>query len=391
MTRLTICIPTRNRQRYAMDAVRHMLASKRDDFEILIGDNSDDAAPLAGFVAEINDSRLRLLAPEEKPLAMQDNWERMPQHARGEWISIIGDDDYLDPDLCEVLRLTTQRVPNADALTWGRSYFVWPEARSHREITRIPTGSHLMHMEKKDLMRKMFFWEDAKDRPACPFGIYHGALKKDLLERIRSAFSNRYFEHPNADYDSICKTVMMADMCIYWERPLSVFGACAASNTAGLRDTAVGLERIRTVRAENESQLEAADFPFPIELGITSSVAHAVEWFKQRYGIELNGWEEGFIKACAGDCESQTDRALFEEKKAGYAAAIRQWRGAQALKLFNPTFKHRPDVPKFMGHAEAHLNFDMGIGNAQTAAEFYNLLNGMLFPVRLLESRLNDA
>jgi hypothetical protein len=368
-----------------------MLASKRDDFEILIGDNSDDAAPLAGFVAEMNDSRLRLLAPEEKPLAMQDNWERMPQHARGEWISIIGDDDYLDPDLCEVLRLTTQRVPNADALTWGRSYFVWPEARSHREITRIPTGSHLMHMEKKDLMRKMFFWEDAKDRPACPFGIYHGALKKDLLERIRSAFSNRYFEHPNADYDSICKTVMMADMCIYWERPLSVFGACAASNTAGLRDTAVGLERIRTVRAENESQLEAADFPFPIELGITSSVAHAVEWFKQRYGIELNGWEEGFINACAGDCESQTDRARFEEKKAGYAAAIRQWRGAQALKLFNPTFKHRPDVPKFMGHAEAHLNFDMGIGNAQTAAEFYNLLNGMLFPVRLLESRLNDA
>ncbi|WP_340160871.1 glycosyltransferase family 2 protein [uncultured Hoeflea sp.] len=391
MTRLTICIPTRNRQRYAMDAARHMLASKRDDFEVLIADNSDDPAPLAGFVAEQNDDRLRLLPPEDKPLAMQDNWNRMPDQARGEWISIIGDDDYLDPDLCEVLRLTTQRVPNADAVTWGRSYFVWPEARSHREITRIPTGSHLRHMEKKDLMRKMFFWEDAKDRPACPFGIYHGALKKELLDKIRDTFSNRYFEHPNADYDSICKTVMMAEMCIYWERPLSVFGACSASNTAGLRDTAVGLERIRTVREENNGLLEAADFPFPVELGITSSVAHAMEWFKQRYGIELSGWEEGFIKACAGDCESQNDRARFEEKKAGYAAAIKQWRGAQALKLFNPTFKYRPDVPKFMGHAEDHLNFDMGLGNAQTAAEFYHLLNGMLFPVDLLESRLNDA
>ena len=87
----------------------------------------------------------------------------------------------------------------------------------------------------------------------------------------------------------------------------------------------------------------------------------------------------------------QNDRARFEEKKAGYAAAIKQWRGAQALKLFNPTFKYRPDVPKFMGHAEDHLNFDMGLGNAQTAAEFYHLLNGMLFPVDLLESRLNDA
>ena len=391
MTRLTICIPTRNRQIYAMDAVRHMLASKRDDFEILIGDNSDDATALASFVAELNDSRVRLLPPEKKPLAMKDNWERMPQHARGEWISIIGDDDYLDPELCEALRVTSMRVPKADAFTWGRSYFVWPEARTHREITRIPTGSHLIHMEKKELMRKMFFWEDAKDRPACPFGIYHGALKKDLLDRIRDAFSNRYFEHPNADYDSICKTVMMADMCIYWERPLSVFGACKASNSAGLRDDAVGRERIKTVREENQGELEAADFPFPIELGITASVGHTMESFKQRYGIELNGWEEGFIKACAGDCESQGDRARFEEKKAGYAAAIKEWRGAKALQMFNPVYRHRPDVPKFMGHAEGHLSFDMAIGNAQTAAEYYKLIDGMMFPVRLLESRLNDT
>ena len=390
MTRLTICIPTRNRQSYAMDAARHMLASERDDFEILIGDNSDDAAPLADFVKEMSDERLRLLSPEDKPLAMKDNWERMPQHARGEWISFIGDDDYLDPDLCEALRVTSKKVPQADAFTWGRSYFVWPEARAEREITRIPTGSHLVHMDKKELMRKMFFWEDAKDRPACPFGVYHGALKKELLNRIRDAFSNRYFEHPNADYDSICKTVMMADMCIYWERPLSVFGACKASNTAGLRDDEVGLERIRTVREENAGVLEADNFPFPVELGITASVGHTIEWFKQRYGIELSGWEDAFIKACAGDCETQTDRKRFDSKKAAYTAAIRDWRGAKVAKQFNPTYKHRPDVPKFMGHAEGHLSFDMAIGNARSAAEFYRLINAMLFPVRLLENRLSE-
>ena len=99
MTRLTICIPTRNRQIYAMDAVRHMLASSRQDFEILLGDNSDDASVLADFAAELKDSRLRLLSPESKPLSMRSNWERMPEQARGEWVSFIGDDDYLDPEL----------------------------------------------------------------------------------------------------------------------------------------------------------------------------------------------------------------------------------------------------------------------------------------------------
>ncbi|MCY0093622.1 glycosyltransferase family 2 protein [Hoeflea ulvae] len=391
MTRLTICIPTRNRQSYAIDAVRHMLASTRDDFEILVGDNSDDAAPLADFAAEMNDSRLRLLSPEPKPLSMKDNWERMPQHARGEWVSFIGDDDYLDPELCEALRVTSDRVPNVDAFTWGRSYFVWPDARSSREITKIPTGSHLAHMEKKDLMRRMFFWEGAKDRPACPFGVYHGALKKDLMDRIRDAFSNCYFEHPNVDYDSNCKTVMMADVCIYWERPLSVFGSCKASNSAGLRDAATGRERVRTFREENDGELEAGDFPFPYELGLTASAAQTIEWLKQRYGIELNGWEEGFISACAGDCESETDRARFNARKAAYAAAIQAWGGAKAVKLFNPVYRHRADIPKFMGHAEGYLNFDMAIGDAQTAAEFYQLIDGMMFPVSLLESRLSES
>ncbi|MDP2732598.1 MAG: glycosyltransferase family 2 protein [Hoeflea sp.] len=391
MTRLTICIPTRNRQAYAIDAVRHMLASTRDDFEILIGDNSDDAAPLAEFVAEIGDKRVRLLPPEDKPLSLRSNWERMPQHARGEWVSFIGDDDYLDPDLCEALRVASARVPSVDAFSWGQSYFIWPEARPDREITKIPTGSHLIHMEKKDLMRKMFFWEAARDRPACPFGVYHGALKKDLMDRIRDAFSNRYFEHPNADYDSICKTVMMADACIYWERPLSVMGSCKASNSAGLRNETIGAARLKTFREENDGEIEAANFPFPIELGITAAVAHTIEWFKQRYGIELNGWEEGFIKACAGDCESQSDRARFDEKKAAYATAIKEWGGTAALKQFNPVYRYRADVPKFMGHAQGHLNFDMAIGNARTAAEFYKIINGMLFPVRLLEGRLSEA
>ncbi|WP_322989091.1 glycosyltransferase family A protein, partial [Hoeflea sp.] len=361
MTRLTICIPTRNRQRYAIDAVHHMLASNRQDFEILVADNSDDAAPLKDFVREADDDRLRLLPPEDHVLSMRANWERMPIHARGEWLSYMGDDDYIDPELCEALRVASLSMPKVDAFTWGRTHYVWPDARSGAEISRVPTGSHLAHLGKKDLMRRLFFWEGAKDRPACSFGVYHGALKKELMDRIRNAFSNQYFEHPNVDYESICKTVMMADCCILWERPLSVLGACKASNSMGFRDRDTGKHRLETFIKENDSQMEAANFPFPVVLGIASSVAHTIEWFKQRYGIELSGWEDNFIAACIKDCEFQSDRAWFDEKKAGYASAIKEWRGAKALKQFNPVYRYRADVPKFLGHAEGNLHLDMAI------------------------------
>jgi hypothetical protein len=118
-------------------------------------------------------------------------------------------------------------------------------------------------------------------------------------------------------------------------------------------------------------------------------VAHTVEWFKQRYGIELNGWEEGFINACAGNCEAEGDRARFDEKKKAYAAAIEQWGGAKALKLFNPVYKLPGGRAEIHGPRRKPSQFRHG--DRQRPDRLRNSTrssNGMMFPVRLLESRL---
>lgn len=388
MTLLSICIPTRNRQIYAMSAVREMVKSGRQDFEIVLADNSDDATPLAEFIAELADPRVKLLAPEASVLSMRANWERMVPHTTGEWLSYIGDDDYVDPELCEVIKLTKRRVPSVDAISWGRLYFIWPEARQRREITKVPTGSHLIGVGKEEMMRKLFFWEDATDRPQCPFGVYHGTVRRSLMDEIRDAFGGVYFGHPIVDYDNICRTLLLAKGLVHFERPLSVFGACAASNTIGLRDPDAAATLTKVFRAEMDGVIEARDFPFPIELGITAQIGHVIECFKQNQGIEITAWEDNFIQACARCCEGQPSKALFEDRRSGYSKAITEWRGEAALKLFKPVYKARQDLPPFIGVNDKTLSFDMAIGNAQSAAEFYGILDTMLFPIHLLESRI---
>jgi hypothetical protein len=385
---LSICIPTRNRQIYAMSAVREMVRSERQDFEIILADNSDDAAPLAEFFAELNDPRVKLLEPEAEVLSMRANWERMVPHTTGEWVSYIGDDDYLDPELCEVISVTTRRVPTVDAISWGRLYFIWPEARQHREVTKVPTGNHLIGVDKQEMMRKLFFWEEATDRPQCPFGVYHGTVRRSLMDEIRDSLGGVYFGHPIVDYDNICRTVLLAKGLVHFERPMSVFGACKASNTFGMRDEKIGAERMKTFKAEMDGVIEARDFPFPLELGITAQVAHVIESFKQKQGIEITAWEDNFVRACAYACEAQPNRELFNQKKNGYAEAIREWRGEAALKAFKPVYKTRQDLPPYIGLNDKKLSFDMSIGNAQSAAEFYAVLDAMMFPIALLEGRL---
>ena len=169
---------------------------------------------------------------------------------------------------------------------------------------------------------------------------------------------------------------------------MSVFGACKASNTFDMRDEKIGAERMRTFRAEMDGVIEARDFPFPLELGITAQVAHVIESFKQQQGIEIAAWEDNFVRACAYSCEAQPNRELFDQKKNGYAEAIREWRGEAALKGFKPVYKTRQGLPPYIGVNDKKLSFDMSIGNAQSAAKFYTVLEAMMFPIALLEGRL---
>ena len=80
--------------------------SEGQDFEVVVADNSDDPAPLADYLTnQLADPRFRLLPPEASVLPMVSNWERALEHARGRWISVIGDDDYIDPRLVAIIRV----------------------------------------------------------------------------------------------------------------------------------------------------------------------------------------------------------------------------------------------------------------------------------------------
>jgi hypothetical protein len=381
MTLLSICIPVFGRspgsQAAVIDAVRQMLGNARDDFQIVIGDFSGDTEPLPRFATEQSDPRLTVISPGSEGGAAACatnkaaccNW--MIPHASGAWICMIDETDYADPDICTVLEATLKRVPQADALSWSRAGYVWPAARGGREIARIGTGSSLNLPQQKDLMQKLFYWADAGARPDCFFGAWHGAVKRELLERIRAAFSDVYFEQEAPETDSLCKTVLMAQCMVFWERPLSV--QAFAGSTA-------------KPPAEDGDRLEG--FPFGAEMGSAAAVAVSMERFKQRYGIELDGWEAGFIQACARDCETATSGEEFHARKAAYAQAITQWRGKKGLAGFKPEFRRNPKLPRFQGLKDQHLHFDMDMDRTGSAAEFYRLINAMLFPVHLLDDKL---
>jgi hypothetical protein len=82
-----VVVPTRNRARLAMNAVRSVLDQPVDDLRVLVSDNStsaSDLTELASFCNTLGDSRLRYVRPPQ-PLAMPAHWEWVIEQALADY------------------------------------------------------------------------------------------------------------------------------------------------------------------------------------------------------------------------------------------------------------------------------------------------------------------
>lgn len=147
--RFTIAIPTFNRAEWLARCVRSALAQTHGSFEVLVSDNaSDDATPQV--LAELADPRL-ITIRQPRNIGPIPNWNACVEHARGEFIVMLNDDDYLAPDFlrsCEGLvtnHATPVRVLVAlgDVVNPGTGWMS-PARRSQKLQTGIHRGTDVL-------------------------------------------------------------------------------------------------------------------------------------------------------------------------------------------------------------------------------------------------------
>jgi hypothetical protein len=388
MVHLTICLPTRNRQAYCIKTIEALAKAESEDFEVIVADNSDDPAVLAGYFAQdLQDARFRLIAPEGTVLPMVDNWERAAAQAQGRWISVIGDDDYLDPRLTGLIRRYEISHRGVDAISWECMSYQWPDNRPVPTLASIPLGDATRVHSRETLADQLFRWSERKRRPAVGVGIYHGAIKRPLLERIKNAYGGRYFEHPNADWESTCKVVAQARMIVHSERPFSVLGACAASNSAASLSARVLKTRMKTFTAETSGKiaLEQPFFPFSLTgdgASLCLSIATTTAWFCHTYGIDQGNFGVNFAHAAMDECRYSASEEDYDAKVACFTRGFAKWDGGKWAPLFKPApFTAPKTINQVTGLIDDRLSVREADIGAATPAEFYRFGEHAILPV----------
>lgn len=145
--RWTIAIPTFNGARYISEAVRSVLAQTDGDFELIVCDDGSKDDTLK-IVQDTCGGQARIVGNATgQPLGLAGNWNRCVAEASGDWVTILHQDDLLEPgflarhraiaslhqDVGLILGPVTMIDPTGQAIdsedvdfTWPDRFVVWP-------------------------------------------------------------------------------------------------------------------------------------------------------------------------------------------------------------------------------------------------------------------------
>jgi glycosyltransferase involved in cell wall biosynthesis len=387
---VSICVPSRNRQFYFQETIKALVSSPRTDVEFVFCDNSDDAAVMNDFIGPyLSDRRVVYVPAGDTVRPMVDNWEVAVAASTGRWITVIGDDDYLDPELADLIPRIEQQLPDVEALDWIKLYYSWPYEGKPVISNPVHLQAEIHEAPKQSLMERAFRWDHARDVLGCGFGIYHGAISRTLMERIRARCNGRYFEHPIVDFDNVFKVIMHGNRFVHCRRPLSVMGVCPASNSAAVTNPIGMRKKQEEFDKEQSSPVDQMDcyrgFAFNTRLGLAACILMTQHWFADKYGYAFSDYEENFINSCMIQCNKIAEKDQFELIASGYRRAFAKWKGGRYLKQFKPVYQPKPVKAPFAGV----LNHDLFMTDDHpawaTVKSFYDVASCLLQPIETID------
>ncbi|PWE57721.1 hypothetical protein DEM27_00480 [Metarhizobium album] len=371
MTKLSICIPVEPGNPAPVRLATELLHNAASDIEIIVapyGDTCADADELYALAEK--DARLRILPAAPLGISAANLWLGTVAAMAGEWVTVVRPNDILDPDVALFIAYAEEAVPGLDAYGWNSFQIDAAAPRHISACVAIPIQHHTLEISKDDMLETFFQWKDSSNVPKMPFGIYHAAIKRSLLETVLANSGERSWLTAYPQYEWSARVLLYAAKLGFSSRPLS------ASDVRPYQPV------------EAPSAVEG--FPFNSSIGVTAAIAETQARVLHDLNIEWSGFNDNFIRACMLDCMFVHDETAFEEKAQAYYAAICDLEGGRLAPSFRPPYLPEPQADPRRGLHGRVLLVNRFIGNAVTAEEFFKLVRTMLTPVHLVKDVLDE-
>lgn len=215
---ITLMIPTRERANTLKFTLETALDQLTDNYEIIVSDNlSQDNTE--GVVRALCDPRIRYINTGRR-LSMCDNFEFALNHARGDYVVAIGDDDGIMPGAVCKMQRCIESYPSL-LYTWTCHTYVWPTEGSKPYVYYFARRSRPAEITLEKLVRFSLAWGGL--RFARLPNVYHSLVSRKVLGEVR-ARTGRVFHSTQPDVFLSFALPVFADTAVHVGEPLTVYG-----------------------------------------------------------------------------------------------------------------------------------------------------------------------
>lgn len=275
---LSVVIPTRNRQYYAINTVKQILSVTQRNVQIVVSDNSDDLS-LKKMLNDLGEDRVKYQFIRER-ISGVDNYGNGISLCDGKYVCCIGDDDGVFGEIQNVVKWADDE--EILAVKPGiQAAYIWPNTVEMYKtgcLSLERVSEKVEHINpKKELVE--FLKTGCIDFPEARLvKAYHGIVRRDLFEEIYRN-TGCYCGGLSPDiYLSVALSLLVDDL-VCLDIPLTIFGACKQSTTGD------SLNKVNVGKLE-----EAPHF-----------VGQAYEWSDKvpRFYCGMNIWADSALHALA--------------------------------------------------------------------------------------------
>ncbi len=238
--KLSIIIPTKNRQEYCEKVIEQILSLNLCGVQLVIQDNSDDGSILKGKIDALSHADV-LYNYHAGELSFVDNFSEAVSLASGEYLCMIGDDDGVLPTIMPVLDMAIKG--GYDAVIPGlNAVYSWPmenpffkgAEKGYLCLSYIKNKQQNVDCKKglKGLLATGGQRYQELDIPR----IYHGLVKRSCVEKIKEK-TGHYFGGLTPDIYVAAALCFTCEKVCRLSYPVTVSGICPRS---GSSDSATG-------------------------------------------------------------------------------------------------------------------------------------------------------
>jgi glycosyltransferase involved in cell wall biosynthesis len=228
--KFSVLLPTRNGGRYLENCIRSILAQDYSDLELVISDNANtDETPqiVRAFAGDPRVKALRL----ETPVPVTENWNNALHASSGDYILMMGDDDYLLPGYCRRMERILDQYRQPDCVVHNAYSYVAPgsiggntqsfysEAHFHFGADLSLEGM-LSPEQRFGMVRDMFSF-----KVRIPLNMQTTLIGRKAFGKIRGGV----FQPPFPDHYALNSLLLTAENWVFSPEKLLVVGVSPKS------------------------------------------------------------------------------------------------------------------------------------------------------------------